>query len=315
MKITRVLTVALLSTAVFGCAKNGPDYIAGFDPPATADGFTRYVTPAVEDIAPGANVEYCQWVAPAADEDQDVLDFSGMQSATGHHATLYATSETNFPVGESHICTNADMLSISFVGAIGGEGTAAAASKLPDGLYFRLRKGQALMANTHWLNATDKTVEGQAVLDVKYTPAEDSHIVADNFANNADTFSIPPAAPYTFDVSCVMQQNMNFAMVADHMHSNGTAAYTELIHPDGTKDMLIDDTTWPSDAQFNPQFTFYSLANPKVVQAGDTIHTHCEWQNQTQNTLMFPDEMCVGTGFYFPGTGAVYCDDGTWPTN
>ena len=67
------------------------------------------------------------------------------------------------------------MLHISFVGAIGGEGTATSAAKLPDGLNFRLPAGQALMINTHWLNATDNTVDGQAVIDVKFADATPDH--------------------------------------------------------------------------------------------------------------------------------------------
>ncbi|HEY1814127.1 MAG TPA: hypothetical protein VGG74_17370 [Kofleriaceae bacterium] len=300
----------LFGVTLFGCAKNEPDYIAGFDPPAQPDGYTRYVTPVVKDIMPGDDLEYCQWVAAPSNEAQDVVAFTGLQSATGHHAVLYSTSETSFPVGESHLCTTQDMLSIDFIGGVGAEGNGD--TTLPDGLYFRLPAGEALMANTHWLNTTDKVSEGQAVLDVEYTPALDSHTVADIFANNGDTFSIPPLAPLSYDVSCTMTQDVNLAMVANHMHTDGTSAYTEVLHTDGTTEPLVVDTSWSSDQQFNPNWVRYSEAAPKVLHAGDTVHTHCEWQNQTSNALMFPDEMCVGTGFYFPSNGALECDDGTW---
>jgi hypothetical protein len=301
----------LVGVTAIGCGTNGPDYIAGFDPPAAKSGYTRYVTPVVDGIKPGDDVEYCEWVAPAATEDQDVLDFTGDQSATGHHAILFATTETNFKVGESHICTTDDMISVSFIGAITGA-TGNGLTRLPDGLFFRLRKGQALMVNTHWLNTTDKTVEGQAVVDVKFGPADTSHTIADIFANNGDQFSIPANQPATYDVSCTFPQDVNFAMVANHMHGNGTTAYTEILHTDGTKTMLRQDTSWASDEQFNPIYTVYSLAQPYTVHAGETMHTHCEWQNQTGKELLFPDEMCAGNGFYFPGNGLTACDDGTW---
>ena len=311
----------LLSAVVFasfaaGCGTNDAvDYVAGFDPPPVADGFTRYVTPVVKDIAPGANVEMCQWVAAASDQAQDVLDFNGSQSPTGHHAVLYATTETNFKVGETHICTVDDMISISFIGAIGGEGVGASpASKLPDGLFFRVPAGQALMANTHWLNATDKTVDGQAVLDVEFEPASPSRTTADIFVNNGDNFTIPPNSAYTYDVTCPIQQDLNLAMVTNHMHGDGTSVYSELIHSDGTKEMLIQDTTWESDEQFNPNYQKYSVAQPKAIQAGDQYHTHCEWTNATDQPLLFPDEMCDGIGFYFPGgQGQIACSDGSWP--
>ena len=78
---------------------------------------------------------------------QDVLDLVGKQSLTGHHVVFYATTNTSFAVGESHECTVADMIPLSFVGAIGGEGNASASHELPEGLYFRLPSGQALMIN------------------------------------------------------------------------------------------------------------------------------------------------------------------------
>ena len=53
---------------------------------------------------------------------------------------------------------------------------------------------------------------------------------------------------------------------------------------------------------------------PKVAHAGDTFHTHCEWQNTTAKTLAFPDEMCTGVGFYFPSQGQIACTEGSWPT-
>jgi hypothetical protein len=307
MTWSRVVVVALVSCG----GSNGADYIAGFDPPPVADGYTRFVTPPVTGIAPGADVEWCQWVAPPATGDMDVLDFTGEQSATGHHASLYASSES-FNVGESHICTGDDLVSVSFIGSIGGEGAVGQFSKLPDGMFFRLPKGDSLMVNTHWLNATDKTVEGQAVLDVELSPPSDSRVIANQFANNGDTFSIPVDQPYSYDAMCPITQDLNLAMVADHMHNSGTSAYSEVIHADGTKAMLVSDPTWTSDEQFNPVYTRYSIAAPYILHAGDTYHTHCEWLNQTSGPLIFPDEMCAGFGYYFPSIGhMIACEDGS----
>ncbi|HEX4449928.1 MAG TPA: hypothetical protein VH143_03605 [Kofleriaceae bacterium] len=308
----KTILFALVGMAAVGCGtNNGPDYVAGFDPPPVQDGYQRFISPTLTGIAPGADVEYCQWIQAPADADLDVLDVVGEQSPTGHHAVLYTSTETQFHTGDSHICTPDDMVSVSFLGAVFGSG-GGQLTKLPDGLFFRQRKGQALMINTHWLNTTDKTVDGQAVIDVKFGPADPSHTIADIFANNGDTFSIPPGAPTSYDVSCTFPQDMSFAMVTDHMHTAGQSAYTEILHTDGTSTMLRQDASWASDEQFNPIYTSFSLAQPYLVHAGDTMHTHCVWQNQGTSTLLFPDEMCTGQAFYFPGNGLSACDDGTW---
>jgi len=312
-------TLLFVGILAAGCAKNqtaepDPGYVAGFDPGAVPDGYTRYLSPIVKDIAPGADVEYCQWVAPASVSAQDVLALQGKQSLTGHHAILYATSNTSYPVGESHICTVADMIPLSFVGAIGGEGTGpSSGSVLPEGLYFRVPPGQALMINSHWLNATDDTVDGQAAIDVKFVAASDTRVTADLFGSTGDAFTIPAHGTQTYDNSCVLKEDLNFAMLTDHMHTNGTSIYTEVRHvADGTTEMLVADNPWSPEEQFNPAFKVYSMAAPVALHMGDTLHTHCEWNNTTGSDLMFPDEMCVSSGFYFPGHGQIICDDGDW---
>lgn len=300
---------------IVGCGtESEPQYVAGFHPPAAPAGYTRFLAPTTKAIAPGADLEMCQWVAGPAAVAQDVLDLTGYQSATGHHAVLYATTETQVPVGESHPCTEQDMLSISFVGAIGGEGTSGSAAKLPDGLFFRLPADRALMINSHWVNATDNPVDGQAVIDVKLAPASDQRQAADLFANNGIRFAAAPGAT-AYDVSCVLQQDFNFAMATNHMHQHGTSAYTELIRPGGTKDMLVQDPTWAMDQGFNPKYNKFSLAAPKVAHVGDTIHTHCEWQNSTTTPITFPTEMCAGVTFYFPAHGQMTCTEGMFPAN
>jgi hypothetical protein len=302
-----------LGALLAGCATEeaGPHYVANFHPPDVKPGYTRFLTPTMTNIAPGDNVEYCQWIAAPEATARDVLDLTGLQSATGHHAVLYATADTNHAVGDTRICTEQDTLPIAFVGAIGGEGTGMSAARLPDGLFFRVPAGQALMINTHWLNATDNAVDGQAVIDVKFAPASDQRQTADLFANNGLKFQVTPGAS-SYDASCVLRDDLSFAMVTNHMHERGYTAYTEVIHADNTTEMLVADSTWAGDQQFNPKYAVFSLAAPRVAHAGDTIHTHCEWQNSTAKTFTFPDEMCVGIGFYFPARGQLSCTDGTW---
>ena len=58
----------------------------------------------------------------------------------------------------------------------------------------------------------------------------------------------------------------------------------------------------------------FTVAQPLVAHAGDTFHTHCEWANSGTKTVSFPDEMCVGIGFYFPASSQIACEDGSWPS-
>jgi hypothetical protein len=307
----RIAIISTVTTLLIGCGSGSDPYIAGFNPPALQPGFVRLVTPPVRGLTPGSDIEYCQWVLAPSDADQDVLAMIGSQSKTGHHAILFSTGEM-FPVGETHVCTEDDMLKTSFLGAIGGEGVGGATAALPDGLSFRLRAGNAIMINTHWLNATQETVDGQAVIDVQFAPPSSDRQIADLFANNASAFKITPGGTTAYDVNCVLKQDLNFAMNANHMHSLGVSAYSELIRADGTHQMIVRDDTWAAEQQFNLNFQRFSVDAPLVAHKGDTYHTHCEWRNDGTSTIGFPTEMCAGPAFYFPGQGQLACDEGHW---
>jgi len=297
-----------------GCAAETPvdHWVKGFSPGAQPGGYTRFVSPTVKDLTPGADAEWCQYLATPSDKPRDIVDLIGYQSATGHHAVLYATTDVSYPVGESHPCTEDDMLHISFLGAVGGEGTSGPAAKLPDGLYFQLPAGRSLLANTHWVNATTATVDGQAVFDVKFADADGSRQIADLFANNGDTFVIPAGQHAVHDVTCPIGADLSLAMATNHMHWHGVSAYTEIIHADNTTEMLVKDDSWTSDEQFNPKYNRFGIDNAKKIKKGDRYHTHCEWDNQTGQDLAFPAEMCDGVSFYFPAQGQITCSDGVW---
>jgi hypothetical protein len=288
----KLFLVALIASCT--SAADEPSYIAGFTPPAPQTGYTRYVTPTIDHINPGDNVMYCQWVAAPQDSDVQVIGTLGYQSQGGHHVALYATSSIE-DVGTSRPCNTRDMLTVTFVGAVGAEGIAAA--KLPDGMAFTIPKGFALMTNTHYINASDQVLDGQSVIDVKYADPSDHYQSAGQVAVNNDMFSIPPGTDYSFDGYCTATTQSSFFMWGNHMHEWGSHTFSEIIHPDGSKTMLAEDDHWSSDLTFNPNWTRWDVATPLVVNAGDVFHVQCDWNNTTGNTLTFPDEMCVSTGF------------------
>ncbi|MBS2033082.1 MAG: hypothetical protein JST54_34740 [Deltaproteobacteria bacterium] len=322
------LAVILLAVLAVGCGKGGgetdagavdagPTLIPGFNPPPVPAGYTRYVTPIIDNLAPMDGTLWCQWLAGPATADVNVADVTGLQSKYGHHVVLYATTTTK-DVGTSRPCTTADMLSIRFLGGIGGEG--GSVSALPDHVVLQLKAGESLMANTHFLNLGDTPIQGQAVLDVKFSQPNAQDTVAGFFNNTATTFNVPVGQVGIFDRTCQINQDMNFFMFANHMHYWGTTATTTVDDGDGgNAQTLSDDSTWQAEEQFNPSWQRWGVAAPATVHAGQVMHTHCTWDNTTSSALSFPTEMCVGVGFYLMPDGGnaqdVYCVDGEWSFN
>lgn len=301
------LWIAALATLASCTESPGISYIAGFKPPQVAKGYTRYVTPTIQQLDPGDDLMFCQWIAAPSDVDRQVVDTKGFQSLGGHHVALYATSEIE-DVGTSRLCTTRDMLTVNFVGAVGAEGVSSVA--LPDGFAFNVPKGMALMTNTHYINTTDSPIEGQSVVDVKFGDPAHPMQGAGNVAVNNDMFSIPAGETYTYDAYCQAKQQMSFFMWANHMHEWGSHVESDVIHANGTRTILAIDDTWSKDLTFNPSWTRWDVSQPLVVAPGDWFHVQCTWDNTTSNALTFPTEMCVSTGFTLEDMPQSICEGG-----
>ena len=296
------LALVCVFAAAAACTSSSGDdveYVKGFNPPPVADGYTRYVLPAIHAFPPGGDKMYCQWIALANDTDLDVVDIKGYQSVTGHHAVLYSTSETE-DIGTSRECTTQDMVSVEFLGGVGGE-AGGGAPKLPDPYVFRFGKQRMLLANAHYLNATDNPQDVQSVLDIKTAAPSDAHKPAGMVNATYTEFTIPAnTGSYSLDTYATVPVDMTLLVWFNHMHASGLSALTEVKHGDGSVQTLAVDTQWRAEEAFNPTFTHFdpTSSSPMQLKAGDQLHVNCTWANTTSSPIMFPDEMCVASGFY-----------------
>jgi len=302
------LTLGLV-VALIGCAADSSqdfDYAKGFNPPAPRDGYHRYATAKVT-VQPGENITYCEWIDVAPGTDVDIVDIQGFQSVTGHHAVLYSSS-FNYAVGENHECTVGDMVSIEFLGGIGGEG-AMNPITLPDGYTFRQKQGRALMANLHYLNTTDSPQEVQSVLDVKTASPQVAHKAVGMAVINYLDFMIP-ASPetYTINASCTWPTDTSLFLWSNHMHEHGKSISAKFTKSDGADSMLANDVSWAPENAFNPVWSQWDVRTPTLIHAGDKVHISCSWNNTTGSPMMFPDEMCDGVGFYTESSETKICD-------
>jgi Copper type II ascorbate-dependent monooxygenase, C-terminal domain len=320
-RLTLIFLAVGLVAVVPGCTKADPtsgdddgsdsvQLVDGFDPPPAAEGYKRYILPAVYKLQPGEDKMFCTWIELPAGADIDVLDVQGYQSKTGHHIVLYSTSETSeeTPVGFSRECTTNDMVSVEFLGGIGGEG-GGSVTQLPPGYVFREGQGRMLLANTHYLNATDSVLDVQSVVDVKSAPTSPSLKPAGMAVINYLDFQIPAnSSSYTIDAYCTWPTDTSLFMWSNHMHGDGTSAYSEAKRPDGTIIPLVNDTSWQAEEAFNPAWKHWDVTNPTVIHAGDEMHVSCTWKNLTSSMVLFPDEMCDAVGFYAESGEELICD-------
>jgi len=284
------------------------DYGAKFEPAAPAEGYTRFTAPVIRDIAPGADITYCQYVMAPSDKDIDILRVTGVQSAGGHHTVAFATSKD--AVGQSEECVDGEM-EAGFLGGTGGDG---AAIELPENTAFRLTKGSGIMLSNHFINTSEDFITGESVLDLKLVEVDSSRRVAGLFAVLTTEFDIPARGKAQAKSECTLEKDIELFALTNHMHEYGTSASSRLVRAAGDAAEIVSDIpAWSPEMTGNPQWKMYVGGDALKLSKGATIDVECNWQNTSATALTFPREMCLTVGFFFSDKAENRaCANGTW---
>ncbi len=296
---------------VVGCtSSNGSsvELIAGFSPPPPGPDGIQLIIPPIRNIQPGTDTTLCTYLEYRTDKDYDIFNYEGFQSAqAAHHVLLYAVSQTK--PSDTHVCTEDDMINGKY---LAGGGAEAPPLQLPEGIVIRMPAHTQLMIQTHWINASDMAVDGQAAFNLDVEKPDPSHINSQLFTNVSTMFELP-IGPGSAHTECVSQQEMNFFSLGGHEHEHGT--HVKLTYtPVGGAANVIYDQPWQSSFQFNPPRNSYTKDQPFTLHVGDKLAVDCSYMNNTTGVIDFPTEMCVGWGYFFPADGEIDCVDGVWPT-
>jgi hypothetical protein len=167
-----------------------------------------------------------------------------------------------------------------------------------------------MVINHHYLNATDQTLRGQAAVNINF--ADPGNWTPVGYLTAVDTnISVPPGMA-SWDVHCKMQQTMKLWELFPHMHQWGSHVTLDLTQS-GVKTREFD-LAWDPSYTFHPPTMYADPASPMMMNPGDEIDLHCDWNNTTANTLSFGFEMCVAFGATVDdsGQGNWACDAGDW---
>ncbi|HKP56179.1 MAG TPA: hypothetical protein VJV78_05655 [Polyangiales bacterium] len=268
-------------------AATAPNPRANFVLPPLEPGYQRFVATPVP-VPAGTSDDWMQWVGGPTEQDYDVSMIKGAQSFTGHHAIMLTTSEAH-PAGFTRLWNERDQLTSSSVGGIGAEG----AIPLPEGVAIRVEKGTYFVIQTHYLNATDKDAMGETYVDLQLSPPDPAHILAGHFASTSIALSLPPHARTSVEVNCNTERDLSILRMTNHMHAYGVNVFTEVVDPTGNTQMLKRDDAWSEHWALAPNYDYFTIDQPRVIRAGSTVRTRCNFDNPTDAAITFPTEMCV----------------------
>jgi hypothetical protein len=308
--MNKLACVVVLAT---GCgtspADSGPETLPDLEVPPPPDNGVQIITPIVEDLQPGMDYEICTWTDVILDRQVDIKSTLGYQTEPpGHHAILFYTLDKQ-PPGTQRICTDTDMASFRYVSGNGANGEL---NEAPGDLVFRIPEGAQMVINHHYLNAYDEVLRGQALINVNFAPPG-NYIPSGATAILDTAIQVTPGAS-SHDISCTLERPFKFWYFIPHMHRWGKRITVDMTRA-GAKERLFD-TPWDDSFTFHPPEHRQDPASPMLMNAGDKIDIHCEWENDTAGTLNFGFEMCVGFGQFVDdeGLGNLACDGGNWGT-
>lgn len=267
----------------------------------------------VTTIDPGQDVMWCQFATYTGD-DIGLHDIHTYQGQNGHHMLLMGTSAStiDYPDGAMVECSGefggfqmADLEPLGLPNETTRAGVDEVSMPLPDGMAVKLHTGDRYVLQSHYLNTTQQTllIGDKAVITA--IPADDvaeDHWVAPLIFNR-DDFLIPAGEAASSSFDCTIDEDWNVLYWTGHMHEWGTAIRIGI----AGEDPFYSIPEWDPVYRDAPPYNDYSSA-PFAVAAGTTFTTTCDWFNDTDEDLAYPNEMCDSIAMVYPQKTATICD-------
>ena len=174
----------------------------------------------------------------------------------------------------------------------------------PEGVAAPLMAPALLIFSHHYVNPTDTPVRINAALNIETVPTEQVQHMASLVFDDISDLSIPPGERQTRTRTCVMERDVEVALVSTHTHEwTDCASLSRFDGETVEAEPFFVNRDWeaPPILHFAPGT--FSLA------AGEGVHYACHYDNSTDYTLVndgtAQGEMCVFAAVMYPATKTV----------
>jgi hypothetical protein len=291
------------------------DLRRAFPPPP--EGGAQLVTPEYV-IEPSTEVEWC-WFSTWTGPTTGLRAQWTYQSPHGHHVVVNATSAPAdaYPDGSALDCTDPGALPMTDLQPllIGGTGNAETPDGpeselvLPDGMAVRLQEGQRIVLQSHYVNTTAEPILVQDALNLALVDPDAVATWTAPFVH-LDVDLAVARGHHALEFDCAWQQEVDLLFLAGHLHEHGSAYALTLTPADGGPPRALHEVAeWDPAMRDVPPVTEYAPGE-LTIHPGDLFTTRCEWDNETDHVLGFPEEMCVTFGMAYPLEAPIVCASG-----
>lgn len=278
-----------------------------FGPAPDPDTTLRLFSPPMV-VQPGEEVLYCNPLPFIADREFLFKAVRGAQMRGGHHAGVFVSVQPTEDY-TPELCGD-DMSHLRYTAGAGGAG--GEFTELPPGVGLRISEGQQIVIQSHYINASDEPVTVMDMVELDYTTLKESPTIVDAFAMINDDLDIPAGAVgHTKTTDCTLEEDMDIYMLLGHTHEHGVLFEFERFPGGDGEPELLYHATDGKLLRESPEIKTW--ADPLRFKAGDRLRVTCKWDNETDRSLGWPEEMCVALMYYGPGRGWLTCtqNDGT----
>ncbi len=284
----------------------------GWEPPALADGWIRYVTPELQ-LPPLSDQLYCTFATlPQDGAIQDALEWTDSDMLHLSHIVVRpAPDDVGYEDGEVADCTElGDWWASSAPLYETAIKTRNEGLGLPPGVGFPIREGQRFVIDAHFINFTEEWSTAIVGLDLLLMDLDEVKAEAGAMSlDMGDDLVVPVGGRWTNDFSCEFSTAVTLLSVNPHMHERGQEFRLEWQRVDGSTQAVIDIDRWQDTfTEYPPELDY---APGSIVTApGDVFRTECTWDNDLDHPLVFPEEMCTTIAVGYPLPGGAICMDG-----
>lgn len=303
--------------ALVACTDKGGDDTASEavdlrgDFPAPPEGGIQFLTPDMT-IEPYTEKLWC-FFDTYEGEDVAIVDVDTYQSQYGHHVQLLSTKNDpdEYPDGMAFDCTDRETLPMTdmdpiYIAVPESEGRTA--MHLEDGMGVELESGTRIVIQSHYLNTSAEAILVNDAINIGVTDPESVETWAAPFAHVLTDMPLPPGQATSLPVDCAFEGTYEIMYVGGHMHEWGTTYSIDHVLADGTStERIYEVETWDALYRDQPPMNSYA-AGERTVQPGDRFVTTCNWFNDTDEELNFPEEMCATFGMLYPSKVPLICD-------
>ena len=293
--VRRCATALILFTA---CASHSGEKAAsdGFGLSSTASGWVFTTGPIT--VQPGEEKYMCY--AAIIGEDLSISRFSSSRNPLVHHFLFVETEAL-----EANGLKECNVLFRPTWAPMYAATTADSVVDIPEGAAKEVPKGKQVLLQAHLVNTTSEPLTRSVEVSMERSPLKNPEKVGIMLFGAAN-INLPPQQKTSVESRCTVSRDVRLYAVLPHMHRLGTRLELDFGADDASQKQAYVRDPFTFDDQYFDKLTL-------TIPGGSVVHTHCSFENDTDQTVTFgessKDEMCFAVGFNVGGADLELCTE------